>query len=46
LFAEKEDFFFLKVVEAQVKFIRNEKKEISSLVLLQNGQETEGQKIK
>jgi CubicO group peptidase (beta-lactamase class C family) len=46
IFAEKEDLFFLKVVQAQLKFVRNEKKEIKGLVLLQNGQETEGMKIK
>lgn len=46
IFAEKEDLFFLKVVEAQIRFNRDENKKINSLVLLQNGNETEGQKIK
>lgn len=46
IFQEKEDFFFLKVVDAQVKFKRNDRKEITALVLIQNGQEMEGTKIK
>lgn len=46
IFMEKEDLFFLKAVEAQLKFVRNDQKQIISLVLLQNGQETEGVKIK
>ncbi|MBL7739771.1 MAG: serine hydrolase [Chitinophagaceae bacterium] len=46
IFAESEDLFFLKVVEAKIRFKRNEKKEVTSLILFQNGQETEGQRIK
>ncbi|MBC7874661.1 MAG: serine hydrolase [Ferruginibacter sp.] len=46
LFAEKEDMFFLKVVEAKLQFIRNEKGAINKLILYQGGQETEGLKIK
>lgn len=46
IFAEKKDMFFLKIVEAKLKFIRNEKNEITSLILLQNGAEMEGKKIK
>ncbi|MCX6320049.1 MAG: serine hydrolase [Bacteroidetes bacterium] len=46
IFPEKEDQFFLKIVNAQIKFVRNEKKEIISLVLLQDGNEIEGKKIK
>lgn len=46
LYAEKEDFFFLKVVDAQVKFTRNEKNEVDGMVLYQNDNETKGKKIK
>ncbi len=46
IFPEKEDLFFYKVVEAQLKFVRNEKKEIVSLILIQNRREMEGKKIK
>lgn len=44
LHAEKEDQFFLKEVEAQIKFTRNEKKEVSGMTLLQNGKEKSGRK--
>ncbi len=46
IFPEKEDLFFLKVVEAKLKFIKNEKGLVKSLMLYQNGQEVEGAKIK
>ncbi|MVT10691.1 serine hydrolase [Chitinophaga tropicalis] len=46
LYAEKEDYFFLKVVDAQVKFTRNEKNEVDGMVLYQNDNETKGKKIK
>lgn len=46
IFPEKQDVFFLKEVEAQLKFIRNEQKLVKSLILLQGGQEIEGPKIK
>ena len=46
IFAEKEDLFFLKVVEAKVKFIKDEKGTVKSLILYQNGREMEGAKIK
>jgi CubicO group peptidase (beta-lactamase class C family) len=46
LFAEKKDWFFLKVVEAKVKFNRNASGGITSLTLFQDGQEVEGPKIK
>lgn len=44
LHPEKEDQFFLKEIEAQVKFTRNEKKEIIAMTLLQNGKEMSGKK--
>jgi CubicO group peptidase (beta-lactamase class C family) len=46
LFAEKDDFFFLKIVDAQIKFTRNEKQEVTGMILYQNDRETPGKKIK
>jgi hypothetical protein len=37
LFAERKDFFFLKVVDAQIGFIRDENNKIIKLMLHQNG---------
>lgn len=39
LFAESETMFFLKVVDAQVEFFRNEKGEVSHAVLHQGGRD-------
>lgn len=44
LFAEKKDLFFLKVVEAKIEFLRNEKGEVSELILYQNGRQLRGKK--
>jgi CubicO group peptidase (beta-lactamase class C family) len=44
LFAESETKFFLKIVDAQVEFFKNDKGQISHLVLYQNGRETKGVK--
>ncbi len=38
IFPESEDFFFLKVVDAQVRFNRDDNGEVTSLTLFQNGQ--------
>ncbi|ACU64178.1 serine hydrolase [Chitinophaga pinensis] len=46
LFAEKEDFFFLKIVDAQVGFTRNEQHEVTGMILYQNDRELPGKKIK
>ena len=46
IFAESELFFFLKVVEAQLQFEKNEKDEVVKLFLLQNGNKLEAKKIK
>jgi CubicO group peptidase (beta-lactamase class C family) len=46
LFAESENTFFLKVVEAKVTFNKNPDGTIKSLTLFQGGQEMEGKKIK
>lgn len=44
MFAEKENLFFLKVVEAKVEFKKDEKGVVKSLILYQNGQEIPGEK--
>ena len=46
LFAEKEDGFFLKVVEAQLVFTKDSSGNVTGLVLKQNGQDTPGKKVK
>ena len=46
LFAMAEDEFFLKAVEARIKFIKDEKGEINQLIVTQNGQELKGKKLK
>ncbi len=46
LFSEKTDWFFLKVVEAKIKFVRNSVGAVTSMTLYQNGMEVEGAKIK
>lgn len=46
LFAEKEDLFFLKVVEAKVKFEKDEKGAVNKMILYQGGQEVPGVRIK
>ena len=46
IFAMSDDEFFLKVVDARIKFIKDEKGEINQLVVFQNGQELKGQKLK
>ena len=44
LFAESEIKFFLKVVDAQIEFIKNEEGQFDSFVLYQGGQEIPGKK--
>lgn len=44
LYAETETLFFLKVVDAQVEFFKNDKGEVTYLVLHQNGRDTKGLK--
>jgi CubicO group peptidase (beta-lactamase class C family) len=46
LFAEKENFFFLKIVDAQIEFIKGADGKIEKLVLYQNGRQIPGKKIK
>jgi CubicO group peptidase (beta-lactamase class C family) len=44
IFPEKADMFFLKVVEAKIKFTRDAKGTVTGMILYQNGQEVEGVK--
>jgi CubicO group peptidase (beta-lactamase class C family) len=46
IFAESELLFFLKVVDAQLQFEKNDKEEIVKLYLLQNGNKIEAKRIK
>jgi CubicO group peptidase (beta-lactamase class C family) len=45
LYAKSENIFFLKVVDAQVEFVKNEKGEVEKMILHQNGQHIPGKKI-
>lgn len=44
LHPEKKDHFFLKEIEAKIRFNRNEKGEVESMTLFQNGSEITGKK--
>jgi len=44
IFAESETMFFLKVVDARVEFFKNDKGEVTHLVLHQGGRDTPGTK--
>lgn len=46
LFAEKENAFFLKVVDARVAFIRDANGTVNEMILYQNGQSPHGKKVK
>ena len=46
IFAEKEDQFFLKVVDAQLHFNKDASGNVTGLVLHQNGQATPGRKVR
>lgn len=46
MYSSTENRFFLKVVEAEVEFMTNDKGAVSALILYQNGRELKGQKIK
>jgi len=46
LFPESENKFFLKVVDAQITFVRNDSSQVSHLVLHQGGQNTQAKKVK
>ena len=44
MFAESETMFFLKTVDAEVEFVKNDKGEVTSLVLHQGGRDMKGVK--
>jgi CubicO group peptidase (beta-lactamase class C family) len=46
LFAKTEKTFFIKVVNADIDFVKNSKGEVESMVLHQGGRDTRGKKIK
>jgi len=46
LFAEKDDTFFLKVVDAQIVFTKDSSGNVTGMLLKQNGGEVPGKKIK
>jgi CubicO group peptidase (beta-lactamase class C family) len=46
IFAKSETVFFLKVVEAQLEFVKDKDGKVTNLTLLQNGNSTEALKIK
>ena len=46
LFAEKENFFFLKVVDAQVEFVKGADGTVDKIILYQNGRQQTVNKIK
>lgn len=46
IFPESETKFFLKVVDAQITFVKNEKGELTQLILHQGGKERPAKKIK
>ena len=45
-YPESDTKFFLKVVDAQIEFVRNEKGDVEKLILYQNGQALSGKKTK
>ena len=46
LFAEKENYFFLKMTDTQIEFIKNASGKISKLIFYDHGQKLEALKIK
>jgi len=44
MYAESETMFFLKLVDAQIEFVKNEKGEVTNMVLHQNGRDVKGVK--
>jgi CubicO group peptidase (beta-lactamase class C family) len=46
LFAQKENYFFLKAVEAEVEFLSNDKGIVEQLILYQGGRKTPAKKTK
>jgi CubicO group peptidase (beta-lactamase class C family) len=46
IYAEREDEFFLKIVDAQISFVRDSSGKVTAFVLHQNGQDQRGPKVK
>lgn len=46
LFAERDNLFFLKVVDAEVEFVKGSDGKIEKMVLYQNGQQIPGKKVR
>jgi hypothetical protein len=46
LYPEKENVFFLKVVDAKIEFVKDANGAVTELILYQNGQQPRGKKIK
>jgi CubicO group peptidase (beta-lactamase class C family) len=46
IFAEKENYFFLKAVDAQLEFVKDSSGKVEKMILYQGGGRTEGKKIK
>jgi CubicO group peptidase (beta-lactamase class C family) len=46
LFAEEQNKFFLKVVQAQIEFVKDDNHVVTKLILHQNGQAMEGTRVK
>jgi hypothetical protein len=46
IFAETETRFFLKVVDAQLEFVKDETGKVSKMILYQGGQKIEGPRVK
>jgi D-alanyl-D-alanine-carboxypeptidase/D-alanyl-D-alanine-endopeptidase len=46
VYAESETEFFLKVVDAQISFVKDPSGAVTGLVLHQNGQDQPGKKVK
>src|SRR6476660_2833586 len=42
MFAESETMFFVKLVDAEIEFVKNDKGEVTNLVLHQNGRDVKG----
>jgi CubicO group peptidase (beta-lactamase class C family) len=46
LFAEKSNYFFVKAVEAEVEFVKNNDGKYDKMILYQGGAKTEGKRVK
>ncbi|WP_051189631.1 serine hydrolase [Daejeonella oryzae] len=46
LFAQKENLFFLKVVDAEIEFKKDDNGKVKELILIQGGRNTVGKKVK